>query len=180
MRGSFELQWIFPQEISRSNALSAGEVVRFPNPLAFKSGGDPVYGEAVQRWPVGFDGRNVVEHLARTTSDGRWWEMAPRGLLTNQVTYIQKAELMGVLTPPIWRDFFAKLFKNSTASFIPTLFNHCLSMPIILGKEDCVKFSLFVCQVISELEERSLDSVWQKFLSGKANILRRMTKRSIH
>ena len=106
--------------------------------------------------------------------------MAPRGLLTNQVTYIQKAELMGVLTPPIWRVFFAKLFKDSTASFIPILFNHCLSMPIILGKEDCVKFSLFVCQVISELEERSLDSVWQKFLSGKANILRRMTKRSVH
>ena len=93
--------------------LIAGEVVRFPNPLAFKSGGDPVYGEAVQRWPVGFDGRNVVEHLARTTSDGRWWEMAPRGLLTNQVTYIQKAELMGVLTPPIWRVFLPNCFKTA-------------------------------------------------------------------
>ena len=51
-----------------------------------------IAGEAVES----FDGWKIVERLARTTSDGRWWVMAPRGLLSNQVTYIQKAELPGI------------------------------------------------------------------------------------
>ena len=36
------------------------------------------------------------------------------------------------------------VFKDSTASFLPIMFNHCLLMPITVGgKEDPVKFSLF-------------------------------------
>ena len=55
-----------------------------------------IAGEAVERWPLGFDGWKIVERLARTSSDGRWWVMAPSGLLSNQVKTIQKAELPGI------------------------------------------------------------------------------------